>query len=49
MISIDVIMPEQEDLKIMRELRRDFPTTGLITMPGGSQIGCDTLHAVAER
>ena len=48
-IITDILTPEQEGLKTIRELRRDFPTTGIIAMSGGGQIGCDTLLAVAER
>ena len=42
-IITDILMPEQEGLKTICELRRDFPTTGIIAMSGGGQIGCDTL------
>ena len=31
----------------MARIRR--PTTGIIALSGGGQIGCDTLHAIAER
>jgi CheY-like chemotaxis protein len=48
-IITDILMPEQEGLKTIRELRRDLPTTGIIAMSGRGQIGCDTLRAVAER
>jgi DNA-binding NtrC family response regulator len=48
-IITDILMPEQEGFKTIRELQRDFPTTGIIAMSGGGQIGCDTLLAVAER
>ena len=48
-IITDILMPEQEGLKTICELRRDFPTTGIIAMSRGGQIGCDTLLAVAER
>jgi hypothetical protein len=33
----------------MARIRRDLPTTGIIAMSGGGQIGCDTLHPIAER
>lgn len=48
-IITDILMPEQEGFETIRELRRDFPTTGIIAMSGGGQIGCDTLLAIAER
>jgi YesN/AraC family two-component response regulator len=34
-IITDIFMPEQEGLEAMRELQRDFPTTGIIAMSGG--------------
>ena len=48
-IITDILMPEQEGFETIRELRRDFPTTGIIAISGGGQIGCDTLLAIAER
>jgi CheY-like chemotaxis protein len=48
-IITDILMPEQEGFETIRGLRRDFPTTGIIAMSGGGQIGCDTLLAIAER
>jgi len=48
-IITDILMPGQEGFETIRELRRDFPTTGLIAMSGGGQIGCATLLAIAER
>ncbi len=48
-IITDILMPDQEGFETIRELRRDFPTTGIIAMSGGGQIGCDTLLVIAER
>jgi CheY-like chemotaxis protein len=48
-IITDILMPDQEGFETIRELRRDFPTTGIIAMSGGGQIGCDALLAIAER
>jgi len=48
-IITDILMPDQEGFETIRELRRNFPATGIIAMSGGGQIGCDTLLAVAER
>jgi DNA-binding NtrC family response regulator len=48
-IITDILMPEQEGFKTIRELQRNFPMTGIIAMSGEGQIGCDTLLAVAER
>jgi len=48
-IITDILMPEQEGFETIRELRRDFPTSGIIAMSGGGQIGRDNLLAIAER
>jgi DNA-binding response OmpR family regulator len=48
-IITDILMPEQEGFETIRELRRDFPTTGIIAMSGGGQIGSDNLLVIAER
>src|SRR5215831_7813305 len=48
-IITDILMPEQEGFETIRALRRDFPTTGIIAMSGGGQIGRDTLLTIAER
>jgi DNA-binding response OmpR family regulator len=48
-IITDILMPDQEGFETIRELRRDFPTTGIIAMSGGGQIGCETLLVIAER
>jgi DNA-binding response OmpR family regulator len=48
-IITDILMPDQEGFETIRALRRDFPTTGIIAMSGGGQIGCETLLTVAER
>ena len=48
-IITDILMPEQEGLETIRELRRDFPTTSIIAISGGGQIGPDNVLALAER
>jgi len=48
-IITDILMPDREGFEAIRELRRDFPTTGIIAMSGGGQIGCETLLTMAER
>ena len=48
-IITDILMPDREGFETIRELRRDFPTTGIIAMSGGGQIGCDPLLTMAER
>ena len=48
-IITDIFMPEQEGLETIRELRRDFPTTKIIAMSGGGQIGNFNFLTIAER
>ena len=48
-IITDIFMPEQEGLETIRQLRRDFPTTKIIAMSGGGQIGNVNFLTIAER
>jgi len=48
-IITDILMPEQEGLETIRELRRDFPTTKIIAISGGGQIGTYNFLTIAER
>ena len=48
-IITDIFMPEHEGLETIRELRRDFPTTKIIAMSGGGQLGNFNFLAIAER
>jgi len=48
-IITDIFMPEQEGLETIRELQRDFPTTKIIAMSGGGQIGNFNFLTIAER
>lgn len=48
-IITDILMPEQEGLETIRELRRDFPTAKIIAMSGGGQIGSASFLTIAER
>jgi DNA-binding NtrC family response regulator len=48
-IITDILMPEQEGLETIRELQRDFPTTKIIAISGGGQIGTYSFLAIAER
>ena len=44
---IDLIMPEQEGLETIQQLRRDFPAIRIIAISGGGQMGKDDLLYVA--
>lgn len=48
-IITDILMPEQEGLETIRELRRDFPTVKIIAISGGGQTGNFNFLTVAER
>jgi CheY-like chemotaxis protein len=49
LIITDILMPEQDGLGFIRELRRDVPTAKIIALSGGSQkIHLDTLD-IAKR
>lgn len=48
-IITDILMPDQEGLETIRELRRAFPTTKIIAMSGGGQIGGASFLTMAER
>ena len=46
LIITDIIMPEQEGLKTILNLRRDHPHVGIIAISGGGQYGLgDYLEA----
>ena len=47
-IITDILMPEQEGLETIRELRRDFPTTKIIAISGGGQLGNYNFLTIAE-
>ena len=48
-IITDILMPDREGFETIRELRRDFPMTGIIAMSGGGQIGNFNFLTIAER
>ena len=49
LIITDILMPEQDGLEFIRELRRDVPHAKIIALSGGSQkINLDTLD-IAKR
>jgi DNA-binding response OmpR family regulator len=39
LVISDILMPEQEGLQTIRELRREFPTVKIITISGGGPGG----------
>jgi CheY-like chemotaxis protein len=49
LVITDILMPEQEGLGFIRELRQEFPAVKVIALSGGSvKIGFDVLD-VAKR
>ncbi|MBD0306269.1 MAG: response regulator [Nitrospiraceae bacterium] len=49
LIITDILMPEQDGLEFIRELRREVPSAKIIALSGGSKrIHLDTL-AIAKR
>jgi len=49
LIITDLIMPNQEGLETIRQIRKDHPTLGIIAISGGGQIGPESYLAIAER
>lgn len=49
LIITDILMPEQEGIQTIRELRRDFPDVKVIAISGGGKAMSDTdcLHLAA--
>ena len=45
----DIIMPEQEGIETILELRHDFPDVKIIAISGGGRIGPNSYLAMAER
>ena len=39
LIITDILMPEQEGLQTIRELRHEFPGVKIIAVPGGGSVG----------
>lgn len=48
-IITDLLIPEQEGLATIRELRHDFPTARIIAMSGGGYIGTAHCLSLAAR
>ncbi len=49
MVICDLIMPVQEGIETISQLREEFPEVGIIAISGGGQIGPDSYLAVAEQ
>ena len=49
LVITDLIMPEQEGLETIQELRRDFPETKLIAISGGAREGTMDFLPIAEQ
>lgn len=47
LVITDLIMPEQEGLETIRELRKDFPDLKIIAISGGGRIDPETYLAAA--
>ena len=48
-VVTDIVMPEQEGLQTITELRRDHPDTKIIAISGGGGIGSDQYLRLAGR
>ena len=48
-VLMDILMPTQEGLETIIELRREFPDVKIIAMSGGGLVGPDSYLRVAER
>ena len=49
LIITDLIMPNQEGLETISEIRKNHPTLGIIAISGGGRIGPESYLAIAER
>ena len=49
MVITDLLMPEQEGLETIRELRRDFPGVKIIAISGGDKTGTMDFLPVATK
>ena len=48
LIITDLIMPDQEGIETIMELRREFKDVRIIAMSGGGKIGSDTYLQMAK-
>jgi DNA-binding response OmpR family regulator len=49
LVITDLVMPEQEGIETIQELRRDFPDVKIVAISGGGQISPESYLAIAER
>jgi DNA-binding response OmpR family regulator len=48
LIVTDIIMPEQEGIETIVELRRDFPDTKIIAISGGGKVSPESYLTMAD-
>jgi len=49
LVITDILMPDQEGLQTIRELRRDHPEIKIIAISGGGAVGPETYLQMARR
>ena len=49
LVITDLIMPDQEGIETIIQLRKEFPTVKIIAMSGGGRIGPDIYLDTAGR
>ncbi len=48
-VITDILMPKQEGLETIRQIRKDFPDVKVIAMSGGSQLTVMDFLPIAEK
>lgn len=48
LIVCDLIMPVQEGIETITQIKNEFPNVGIIAISGGGKIGPDSYLSVAE-
>jgi len=49
LVITDILMPDQEGLQTIKELRRDYPEVKIIAISGGGAVGPETYLQTARR
>ena len=49
LVITDLLMPKQEGLETIRQIRKDFPDVKIIAMSGGSQLTVMDFLPIAEK
>lgn len=49
LVITDIIMPEQEGIETIRELKRDFPDVKIVAISGGGRIDSKDYLCLAEQ